>query len=396
MEKEITIMRTLTTFIILIIVVLATMPAPKAQEISSRKQSKMRECGTTATAEDFEIAMARIKRDRKNRELNLEAQEQEPPTDAPYYIPLTIHIVRNSKGNGGLALSALNRAMVDLNRLWQPVGVQFFIYGNIDYINDSTHYNLPGGDSKAEQAARDALRLTNPVPNTVNVYFTNIDGLNGQSSRSNKPIQGVLMNINAVGTIDDPSTPDDNEYNPSTFAHEIGHYFDLFHTHETVYGVECPSASNCVEAGDLLCDTPADPDLNDKADQACVYDNSAMTPAGCSGTYNPPTKNIMSYSGRPCRDQFTGDQIKVILYCLRNQRPNLITKGARYVDPLASPSNEDCTYNSPCQIVEKAIQVAEDGDFIFIKPGYNHASNLGGKQVTLQRWGTTGEVHITR
>ena len=106
----------------------------------------------------------------------------------------------------------------------------------------------------------------------------------------------------------------------------------------------------------------------------------------------------MSYSIKPCRNQITGDQIKKALQVLRDtaNRKNLIIKGARYVDPLASPSNADCSYNFPCQIVEKAIRVALNGDFIFIKPGYNHAANLGGKQVTLSRWGTTGEVNITR
>jgi hypothetical protein len=343
--------------------------------------------------------------ERKNHELNLRAQALDPPTDAPYYIPLSIHIVRKSDGTGGLALKQLYRAMEDLNRIWQPVGVQFFIYRSIDYINDDVYFNLPGGDSKANVAARDALRLTNPFPHTINVYFTNIDGLCGESTRSNRSIQGVLMSINCTGIEDDPSTEDDNEYNPSSFAHEIGHYFDLFHTHESWKDktgkptkVECPDGSNCAVAGDLICDTPADPDLSDKVDNNCNYTGSDPVPSGCRGVYNPLTNNLMSYSDKPCRTQFTSDQIKVVLYCLRNQRPNLITSGARYVDPLASPSNEECTYNSPCQLIRKAVEVAQDGDFIFIKPAYNHVSKnspLGGKRVTLMRWGTTGEVNIT-
>lgn len=394
-------MRILTTFTLLIILVLAYLPAPKAQEISSRKQRKLEECGTTVTAKDYEVALARIKQMRKNREFNLEAQAQEPPTDAPYYIPLSIHIVRRSDGTGGLALSALYRAMEDLNRIWQPVGVQFFIYGNIDYINDDVYFNLPGRDKNKEidernAQQRDALRLTNPFLNTINVYFTNIAGLCGQSTPSNRSIQGVLMNIDCTGVVDDPSTPD-NESNPSSFAHEIGHYFDLLHTHETAFGVECPNGGNCAETGDLICDTPADPDFSGQVDDNCNYTGSVMGPAGCDSTpYSPLTRNLMSYSTKPCRTQLTRDQIKVMLYLLRNQRPNLITNGALYVDPLASASNEECTYNSPCQLVSKAIQVARDGDFIFIKPAYNHASNLGGKQVTLMRWGTTGEVNITR
>ncbi len=398
-------MKTLSTFILLIILVLAYLPAPKAQEISLRKQRETRRCGTTATAKDYEVAMARMRQIRKNRDLNLEAQALDPPTDAPYYIPLSIHIVRNSQGNGGLALNALNRAMEDLNRIWQPVGVQFFIYGNIDYINDTALYYLPGGDSAAEVAARNALRLTNPYPNTVNVYFTNIAGLLGESTFSTDPVQGVLMDNKTAGVVDNPSTPQ-REDDPSTFAHEIGHYFDIPHTHHrfkdedgNLIPLECPDGSNCDAAGDLLCDTPADPNLDGKVDASCNYTGSVMGPAGCGNTpYNPPTRNVMSYSLPVCSTQFTPKQIEVALYSLRNQRPNLITKGARYVDPLASPSNEECTYNSPCQLIRKAVEVAQDGDFIFIKPAFNHVSKnspLDGKRVTLMRWGTTGEVNIT-
>src|SRR5688572_3800552 len=180
-------MKTLVITILMIILVLATVPAPQAQERSSRQQKqqkKMRECATTARPEQFKIATDRFKQAQKARELNLETQALEPPTDAPYYIPLAVHIVRKSDGTGGLTLDRLSRAMEDLNRIWQPAGVQFFIYGNVDYINDDVYFNLPGGDSDADQTTRDWLRLTNPVPHTVNVYFTNIDGLCGESSFS--------------------------------------------------------------------------------------------------------------------------------------------------------------------------------------------------------------------
>ncbi len=59
--------------------------------------------------------------------------------------------------------------MRDLNRMWQQVGIQFFIYGEIDHIYDDTHFNVPD-----VQANRDALRQVNVVPNTINVYFTNL------------------------------------------------------------------------------------------------------------------------------------------------------------------------------------------------------------------------------
>jgi hypothetical protein len=46
--------------------------------------------------------------------------------------------------------------------------------------------------------------------------------------------------------------------------------------------------------------------------------------------------------------------------------------------------------------VTKAVKVALHGDFIFIKPGTHQASQLGGKRVTLARWGTAGSAQITK
>ncbi len=376
-------MRSLTAFILAFILVLAIVPAPQAQEKSQLERGK--ECGTTVPPGQLEVELT--------RKAALAAPEVEPPTQAPYYLPLTIHIVRRSDGTGGFTLDQLAIAMSDLNRIWQPVGVQFFIYGRIDYINDDSHFNVPD-----DQRRRNDLRGVNVVDNTINVYFANLAGLCGQSTFTNDgtTVHGVLMDINCAGVAT----------NSSSFAHEIAHYFDLYHTHETwpdnmgnPTKVECPSGNNCSTAGDLLCDTPADPNLENRVDADCVYNNSATTPGGCDMTaYNPPTRNLMSYSTKTCRDQFTAGQIQKVLQVLTTagNRKNLIISGARYVDPLASASNADCSYNFPCRAVTKAIQVALHGDFIFIKPGAHQASELSGKRVTLSKWGTLGVVQITR
>jgi hypothetical protein len=104
----------------------------------------------------------------------------------------------------------------------------------------------------------------------------------------------------------------------------------------------------------------------------------------------------MSYSWKTCKNEFTPNQISKILHVLTHagNRTGLITNGTRYVDPLADSSNKQCTYDSPCDGVEKAIQAAKDGYLIFIKPGVSQASSLGGKRVTLKRWGTAGVVEI--
>ncbi len=362
--------RSLATFFLVINLTLSMAPAPHAQE--KAPQGEKTECGTVVPPGQVQAELAR----------GAFAALESPPTDAPYFLPLTIHIVHSRDGLGGLTLPQLEVAMRDLNRMWQPAGIQFFIYGEIDHINDDTHFFLPD-----DQAARDALRQVNVVANTINVYFTSMAGPCGQSTFTTNANQGILMNHFCAGSTD----------NPSTFAHEMGHYLDLYHTHETAFGVECPNGNNCSEAGDRLCDTAADPGLFTRVNIHCAYDNLAATPMICDQTpYNPPTRNVMSYSTEACRNQLTGNQISKALRVLRDtaNRRNLITSGARYVDPLSGASGGNCNYSSPCRTVAKAVQAAQDGDFIFLKPGVHEALSLGGKRVTLNRWGTAGLVEI--
>ncbi|MCI0392468.1 MAG: M43 family zinc metalloprotease [Acidobacteria bacterium] len=390
-------MRSIKAFILAMILLMAAIPALQAQ--GQLPQEEKKECDTSPSLQQLKAELARKEAwELLEQALEILEIQVDPPTNAPYHLPLTIHIVRRSDGTGGLSLDDLWAAMNDLNHFWRPVGIQFFIYGNIDYINNDTHFNVPN-----VRANQDALRRVNPVANTINVYFTDLAGLNGQASFTTDAFQGVLMDIGAASVASSPGAA-----NVSTFAHEIGHYFDLYHTHETWPDnmgnptlVECPRGNNCGSTGDLVCDTPADPGLQAsgafRVDNNCAYDNTAMTPGGCDNTaYNPPTRNLMSYSRAGCRTEFTPEQIRRVLRVLRdtNNRRNLIIRASRYVDPLASERNADCSYNFPCHTVTKGIQVALHGDFIFIKPGAYRAAALQGKRVTLTNWLAGGVVRI--
>ena len=114
--------------------------------------------------------------------------------------------------------------------------------GPIDYIDSDFFYFSISGTSDIN-----LMRTTNTVPNTINIYFTeNLPGLCGISSFTFSSVQGIAMANSCAGL---PT-------NPSTFSHELGHDFDLFHTHEPFYGDECVNGSNCATAGDLVSDTP--------------------------------------------------------------------------------------------------------------------------------------------
>jgi hypothetical protein len=95
-------------------------------------------------------------------------------------------------------------------------------------------------------------------------------------------------------------------------AHEMGHDLGLYHTFERAYNTRetVPRTgiqSNCTVAGDLLCDTHADP--NPPASDIstnCVYTGTATDSLGYK--YTPPVTNLMAYGRYECRDIFTTGQ----------------------------------------------------------------------------------------
>lgn len=97
--------------------------------------------------------------------------------------------------------------------------------------------------------------------------------------------------------------------NTFVLAHEIGHNFNLYHTHHgssVEPDINIPpeniDGSNCETAGDLICDTPADPGLH-----SGNLNSSTCTYTG-GGGYNPDTENIMSYTPPECGEKFTSGQ----------------------------------------------------------------------------------------
>jgi hypothetical protein len=226
-------------------------------------------------------------------------------------VPVTVHIVRRSDGVTAMTQARVDQALADANAIWSSHGIEFCQHGYTRYIdNDFYYYDI------VSEAEADMLRLEDVVDNTINVYFTRNLPWCGISSFSWSAVQGIVMANACTGTDD----------NPSSFAHELGHYLDLLHTHETATGVECTDGSNCETAGDLLCDTPADPRLNQAGfvTPPCEYMASVDPPCEGDPAYDPDTRNLMSYSRKECRTDLTVGQGGRALGALLNQRPELL------------------------------------------------------------------------
>ena len=223
-------------------------------------------------------------------------------------IPYKIHVVRTNSGTGGITTAQLTTAFNIVNGLYANANMYLKQCGTINYIDNSTYFDF-------DQSSQTALTTPNNVTNVINIYFFNSitsssgSGLCGYAYFPGGP--DLIMMANSCAT------------NGSTLSHEIGHYFNLSHTHSTSNGIELVNGTNCSSAGDLLCDTPADPQLsNSSVSTSCIYTGSATDPNGAA--YAPDVTNLMSYSRKSCRSFFSPQQYARISFSALNQRAYLV------------------------------------------------------------------------
>ncbi|HEY1054009.1 MAG TPA: GEVED domain-containing protein, partial [Emticicia sp.] len=210
---------------------------------------------------------------------------------SPVAIPIKAHIVRLSNGTGGLSTDVLNAAIATMNVKYATLKMSFYLCGGIHYIDSDAFYYT-------DVAKENDLLVLNNVNDAINIYFvgnlvSGTSGLNGISAfPSDDPLDNrIIMWNNATS-------------NGVTLAHEMGHYWNLYHTHETFLGKEYVNGTNCSTKGDLVCDTPADP-ASTYNSATCTYTGTVKDDNGAF--YNPMVNNLMSYYGL-CRDIFTAGQ----------------------------------------------------------------------------------------
>lgn len=226
-------------------------------------------------------------------------------------VPIKPHIIRNTNGSGGLSEGDLNDAIAIMNSYFANAGLEFFICGGINYVDNSNFYSLESNEESS-------LTSANNVDDVINIYFTDTvysssgSSLCGYAYYPGGPETIVMANGCAT--------------NGSTLAHEMGHFFGLFHTHgnSNTPGStnELVNGSNCDSSGDYVCDTPADPVLSSSlVSSSCNYTGNA-TDAN-NDTYVPDPNNIMSYSRKSCRTLFSDEQYARINSTYQLSRSNL-------------------------------------------------------------------------
>lgn len=223
------------------------------------------------------------------------------------YIPVKFFIVRSDSGTGGADIVDLVNELDLVNDYYKFADIEFYQCGPEEYIDDSYFLNL-------SYASEDTLEDTYNEANVINIYFAPT-----VRNGSGNTICGFA---NFPWSSDDLIVMDNScATNSSTLAHEIGHYFGVYHTHSSVGGNELVARTNCSTTGDQLCDTPADPSLSGNVDFLCAYTGTGTDANG--DTYTPSTSNIMSYSRKSCRTNFTAEQGARMNFYLNGSRSYL-------------------------------------------------------------------------
>jgi len=272
----------------LILLVAATLPATAQQE-----------CATEVTQVQIDYMDAT----RDAREV-LDIVELR---DQVTIIPLVAHIIRQSDGTGGLSSADLDIAMNDLNTGFAQANFEFELC-EVRYIDNTAYGTIFYSNSAGSEEFQ--MATANRVPGKVNVFFIDNPRAGSNSACGWSSFPSYLQAYGKDWTIMKNSCAT----NGSTFPHELGHWLNLYHTHQgynNLATAELVDGSNCGPGiGDELCDTPADPRLSGCVSSfpGCQYTCTTRTDAN-GDFYTPDTSNLMSYSQKRCRTFFSEQQI---------------------------------------------------------------------------------------
>jgi hypothetical protein len=259
------------------------------------------QCGTMITTDQINL---------ENTFTITDSNTKESLPQVKRTLSITVFVVKESKAPYFDASSVLPGAIDKLNEFFSPIALHFKICAT-NYINNYQFDSICAGSIKC-----DDILVQNAEPNTINLYlvtelydhnknkikaFTYMPGDNGKHCI-------FIDKAYISGTT-------------TTLAHQMGHFFNLYHTHESeAFGAELVNETNCATAGDRCCDTNADPDVENYLKNG-VYIGTVKDIN--KELYSPSPKNIMSFGTEDIRCFFSRVQFLRMVYTLNNFRNTL-------------------------------------------------------------------------
>lgn len=278
-----------------------------------------------------------------------------------YYIPVVTHIIHNN-GPENITDASVVNMINELNNAFAALAP----YNGFSSVDTEIRFCIAKQDPNGN-ATSGITRFVDPV-NTSITYF---DPIKDQAIKNivrwntNKylnvwiikeivgSVAGYAYMAGAHGTSVDGIIVEASNYNVKVMAHEIGHYFNLFHTFEA----GCPNL-NCLTNGDRVCDTPPDdlkfscgPVNSCSTDPADISLNNPFRPTGLGGIddQNDLSNNYMDYTSFSCMNAFTNGQKSRMRTSLEGIRSSLLTS-LGCTDPCAAPVSFDLTISGTTEV----------------------------------------------
>ena len=225
---------------------------------------------------------------------------QQKTSTAITNVPAKIHIVTDANGVTSITLDEILDEIEEANAFLANTFLEINVCDEVNYIANNLLYNFDIDDQGTLYA--------NNQPDIMNIYFVESIAFGGGNACGYTYIPPVSSQYYDVIVMDNQCT---NNAISTTLIHEFGHHFGLIHTHgvsNSELTDELVNGSNCSSAGDRLCDTPADPQLNSSnvSSVNCMYTGTATDALGQQ--FDPDTSNIMSYSPDACQDFLSEQQ----------------------------------------------------------------------------------------
>lgn len=211
------------------------------------------------------------------------------------------HIIKDLNGVSRINDSILIEAIESLNKSFHSAHIRFelnpeIFYQNSNYVLDDLRKNL---------SIEIKITDKNWIREVINLYIVqSTNQLQGYTPILQKDFDRLdEYELNKIFIADRALG------NGATLQHEMGHFFNLHHTHGNspleATTKELPDGSNCLTTGDLICDTPSDP--NGQLDCCTCEYMGTINPQPYE--FNPLVNNFMSYYKYCCKNAFTPGQL---------------------------------------------------------------------------------------
>jgi hypothetical protein len=275
--------------------------------ISVQNGLSAQDCGTNPTPEQIEY-LSHTREARQAFDISQIAADRSGASI--HWVPVQFQeCLPTATSPKTLREASISSWLGELNTLFLPYRIQFYECGSFTtFVNNPLHFF--DITEEPQLSAYD-------VPNVINVYAFGSVTANGSSlgGYSYLPPSADRIVLSKAGGI---------LFNSKVFVHEMGHYMGLYHTHgKTNNGTtdELVNGSNCLTAGDDVCDTPADPNLYTTTSN-CVYFGLARDLN--NQLYLPDVTNHMSYASSSCRNRFSVGQMNRMAYTALTDRNYLL------------------------------------------------------------------------